>query len=1071
MMFEDYRVTSDLGGTRMTRWLPNAHTTATRLQMTARRALSRWELYRRRRAELERVMAIRIQNLYRARKARLHMAVMRAMRDLQDQKEFAAASMLQKIFRARIEQRRYRKKIALKRAADRDQLAADTLQRTWRRYWARKRLYLIRAEISCRLFQRVWRGLMGRERLSVRRELKIYEHKWIAPAFTRLEQLRCRLVEATARNVGKVVEALVVATERKMIVEGDVDAVEGKEVEEVEVEEEEEEKEKEGEKGKERGEESGEDVGDEEDEDDADADDSTNEEETLRRAINASIADVREMVRYFRLRGRLQPATALRSPKVLFAKLSDYEDRQICARMVLDDDTNALHSRDAMGAASVAELERQISEVEAFVKHWRAAATDNLMRHRFSCRWLRREEIYTKTRETAWKEEYPNVRPSAMPVPSSVAQREWDSGKTLGALQHAHLRAYTTSSIKHDLYMLRRFFLSRRRLRDKQHQEKLEFARTSVSSWLGEASIRAETVICEANAEHDKAILAVEEPWICAEDKRATQMRHYLTATSFARIALWEEFVSLFDNKSRVQLFHAKERMEAKEKELAAVLESGQKIQGGKKGDKKGGKKGKQRDKNQKKKGGGGGGKSKAGGDPHEFVLPSDADAEVIAEHTTIDAKEFQEFTRRAGHPIMSAAKLDSVLAYVDPNGTGRVQFERAAYWYFSGTGFEVARQKSFVKHNAVMASMLVKRKQDMANRWIALKWSRVPFIANRRAKREKRESARKYTEERKVMEEEKARKLLEESILKEKEDAIALEEKEYLDKVTYLNGLGDSMWRLAKSDPPFEKHFRPPAWSAALSQAMLNAGILPDQRAAFGVRKIAADDDDDVYDEEKEEGEKEAEAEAEDLTDSNKAAEEEKNADEEKKAEAGATQDGDKDSKDGADVQRGTEKEKQVGNRGEEGDRGKRSGDDDDFARKDEKMFKMLRRKTRKPQIASRPYEGRTRAPGNDMRASYMLGQGIDEGDLMVRSKAYRKELRKRKKKREQADAKARAKAERWAAMSPEKRIQEQMKEAKAKAKKTPQAKAAAAKAKKAAEEKKRLEKKKKRQAKQGRR
>ena len=80
--------------------------------------------------------------------------------------------------------------------------------------------------------------------------------------------------------------------------------------------------------------------------------------------------------------------------------------------------------------------------------------------------------------------------------------------------------------------------MSRRRLRDKQHQEKLEFARTSVSSWLGEASIRAETVICEANAEHDKAILAVEEPWICAEDKRATQMRHYLTATSFARIAL-----------------------------------------------------------------------------------------------------------------------------------------------------------------------------------------------------------------------------------------------------------------------------------------------------------------------------------------------------------------------------------------------------------------------------------------------------------------------------------------------------------------------------------------------------
>ena len=118
------------------------------------------------------------------------------------------------------------------------------------------------------------------------------------------------------------------------------------------------------------------------------------------------------------------------------------------------------------------------------------------------------------------------------------------------------MRDYTTSCMRHDLHNLRKYFLARRRLRDENHRKKLEFARTSASSWLKQATKKAETIIRKANAEHDKAILAVEEPWICAEDERASKMRHYLTATSFARIALWEEFVNLFDNKSRVQLFH-----------------------------------------------------------------------------------------------------------------------------------------------------------------------------------------------------------------------------------------------------------------------------------------------------------------------------------------------------------------------------------------------------------------------------------------------------------------------------------------------------------------------------------
>eukprot|EP00946_MAST-07B_sp_MAST-7B-sp1_P002161 g2161.t1 len=568
--------------------------------------------------------------------------------------------------------------------------------------------------------------------------------------------------------------------------------------------------------------------------------------------------------------------------------------------------------------------------------------------------------------------------------------------------------------MRHDLHNLRKHFLARRRLRDENHRKKLEFARTSASSWLKQATKRAETIIRKANAEHDKAILAVEEPWICAEDERASKMRHYLTATSFARIALWEEFVNLFDNKSRVQLFHRKERMKA-----AGEL--------------------KQNDRSETKNGiASKSGKldNDAASQSDEVVDPSDADAEVIVEDVTIDAKEFQEFTRRVGHPILSKSKLEEVLGYIDYKCSGRITFERVAFWFFSGTEYEVARKKSFVKHNVVMASMLVKRKQDMSKRWVALKWSRVPFIANRRAKREKREAARKYEEERAALEKERAQKRLEDALRKEKEDALQLKEKEYLDKVAYLNGLGDNVWRLAKSDPPFEKHFRPPAWSTALSNAMVEAGILPEHRVAFGVRAIDNDEDGSV----------------------SEGVEEEENTSEKMRA-----NEGDEGTADEVNVDTTGKSEDDV----EDSSQSETTGKDQGAGKIAEKIDANPLRHKRKSKIFSQPYRGRCRAPGNDMRISYILGQGIDIGDLQLRSKNYRKELRKRKKKREKAEAKAKAKAERLAKMSPEERLQEQLKEAEKKAKNTPEGKAARAKAKKEAAEKKRQEKRARRKAK----
>ena len=925
MYFEDEKVTSDLGGTRMTVWLPNAHATAIRLQRVARCSLSYWELLRRRRAELERVMAVRIQSRYRIRKSKARATFVRKQRRAFEAKQYKAAVGLQNAFRSRAARRLVHMKLKLKQKYDKENGGAETIQRAWRCAQARHAVWLRRASLACVKIQAIYRGMQGYDGYQTQKELIRADHTRIKAAHIRLEHLQAALHEAERREVCSIIQDFVIKVEK--IVEAEVQAEAKAAEEEKEAAEALVYERKTGRKKPPRSEtlqklslsSSA-----------AQKQRMTSSNTIPTAPVNhvvshaASITDVRSLSRYLYKRSALPSTSENKSPTDVLQSLSRFDDRQIVTRLVLDQQTNEGH--DFLASHSIAKLKSEIKEVESFVDTWRKMAVSSYMWHRVCTRYLH----------------------AVNRVPLSVHKIERLSSISLAVVQHAHLRSYSTQNMRDNLVMFRRHLVEREARREDELAGKKSFSKMQTELLLAQGMARAEAKQVELNRQHDRSILDKEETHICGEDTRSSTMRNYLTSTTYARIALWETFSTLFDNKSRRELYLYRNRQD--KKKVASL-------------------------------------------DDKAVLPPMEEDGAVIIEHVTISTHEFQEFTRRSKAPVDSKITLHRIVSFLDPKKTGRIPFERTCWWFFSGD--HTIQTRAATLHVKSMAQLYLKRKRVLLHRWSVKKIINMGPIKKRMEKKRAKVAQKSFSAEREKKENEVRAKKLADAIREEEEAKVQAKENEYLDKIRFLNDLGDEIWRNMKLDPPYEKHIRPPAWSVELSEAIENAGIRNVDRKPLPLDPEKEDTDD--KEDHEEEWEKTAKALLEAGEEGNEQEEEEKDEETVK------------------DEEGGEQKQEQEQEQEQE-------------PTKKKEIKKKQKRTERKSRVFSVPFISRVKVPGNDLRISSTFSRGISEGVLKKQSEKYRKELRKRRKKREKAEAKAQKERDRIAAMTPEERLEYQM-------------------------------------------
>jgi hypothetical protein len=653
LYYEEQKVTSELGGTRMTTWLPQAHLLGVKMQKVARCALAYWELLRRRRAELERIMAIRIQNLYRITKSKMLMAYLKVERQTFDAKQYKAAVGLQTAFRARNARRLVRVMFKAQQKFQKDNGAAETIQRSWRCAMARHRVYTMQATLFQIKFAALYRGMKGYDNYQIHHQLLKADATRIKPAHIRLEHLRAALAQAEDKEIETNVQDIMTLVEtmvqndiklekemaQKMTEQADAIAYERKTGRKKFVDEKKlamdaaVTKEKEAAKL--------------EQEQNEAHQKSLVDQHNHTIAIATSVKDIRTLARYMKQRCVLPSPSENLHPTDVLKTWTPFDDRQIVGRMTLETHNNK--GNDFITCQSIDDLVAAIKEVEHFLVEWRSMATS-------SFQWRAISSRYVQSKGT---------------VPRSIHAMERMNSIAVAVYEQAHLRTYNTQNLRDNLLVVRRHVAKRQKQLDEETQHKIAFSNIQTLQWLKQGYKKAETFFVQKNKEHDRMILGKEEHFICQEDRNGEKMRNYLTSTSYARIALWETFSTLFDSASRRELYvHRNKNDQKKIKEL----------------------------------------------EDNAVIPPSEEDGAIIVEHVTIATKEFQEFTRRAKVPLQSTKKLKHLLHVLDPKSLGRVQFEHACWWFFSGA--HAKTEKTLPTHVKSMAHLFVKRKGVLLHRW-----------------------------------------------------------------------------------------------------------------------------------------------------------------------------------------------------------------------------------------------------------------------------------------------------------------------------------------------------------------
>jgi hypothetical protein len=782
MYYEDYEVTSDLGGTRMTTWLPNAHLAGIRLQRVARCALAYWELKRRRRAELERVMAIRIQNRYRINKSKMLMAYLKVERQTFEAKQYKAAVALQNVFRARTARRLVRVMIEARRKSNKDNGAANTILRAWRCAMARHRVFILKATKFQIKISALYRCMKGFDRYQTYQQLQQADEARIKPAHIRLEHLRAALLESERREVKSIVTDIINQVEKD--VEADMEAereaiILAKEKAEAIAYERKTGRKKPVLKRKKKTVVS------------ESKDDNSKENVDHELSIERSVTDVRELIRYMRKRNVLPSPAENKNPSEVLKSWSDFDDRQIVTRLTLDQDLNKGHDFGTL--KSILQIKKNIKDVETFLKKWRSLARKSFMWSRVSQRYVQSKGV----------------------VPESVHVIEKMHRVAAAVFEHSHLRTYNTQNIHDNLLFVRRHLVERQKQRNLDTDILVTFSKAQALLWLNKGNENAKKILTKKNKEHDRAILDKEEKFICYEDRRGHEMRQYLTSTSYARIALWEVFSTLFDDRSRRELYlHRNKNDKKKIKEL----------------------------------------------DENAVLPPMEEDGAIIVEHVTIALREFQEFTRRARRPVKSTIKNEELMTILDKDGIGRVQFEHVCWWFFSGE--HVKRDSGMATHVKNMAQLYLKRKRVLLHRWSTKQFFSLGPVKRYNQKKAKKKAELEYSENRRRQELEHAEKKMKEALEEQRLSKEKALEDEILGQIRFQNDLGDEIWRNMRLDPPYEKHIRPPCWSVELSEAIIDQGIAHKDRKAipFKDNYIKGIEDTDSENEE-EEWEKKAKA------------------------------------------------------------------------------------------------------------------------------------------------------------------------------------------------------------------
>ena len=958
MYHEEFKVTSDLGGTRMTTWLPNAHATAIQLQRLARVALSYWELLRRRQAELERIMAVRIQSRYRIRKSQHRVAFARERKRVLDSRKYLAAVGLQNAFRSRKARRVVCAKLEQQRKSNMENDNADIIQRGWRCSMARYARWLRRAILACIAIQASFRRSFGVDEYRTKREMIKMERTCIQAAHVRLDHLKDALLKAEQREVDGAMAHLLQSVDIQIQQEVQ-EAAEKQEAERLAAEVAAFEK-RTGRKPLPQEISSG---------------DASHKnkmmmmkkkkqkkkkhmtEKTLPLSIPnhalsraASENDVRVLTRYLFTRSSLPTPSENVTSQDMLSRISHFDDRQVVTRLKLDEKTN--EGDDFIASRTISDLKSQIQEVEEFIETWRLQAFISSMRKQIVSRYVG----------------------ATGRVPVSIQNEERKHSVAVAVFQHAHIRTYAAQNVRDNLAMFRRHLIDRESERKARQLSKIQFSKKVTENWLQHGFQKAETIQRDINQKHDRMILDKEESFIIEEDLQAKNMRSYLTSTSYARVGVWETFSTLFDAISRRELYiHRNKSDKRKIEEL----------------------------------------------DDNAILPPMEEDGAIIVEHVTIPSREFQEFTRRIKAPVDNVQRLSDYMSILDEKNTGRVPFERACWWYFSGSHSENSTSsKERILKAKSMAKLFMKRKRVLLYRWNIKTVKNLGPIKSRIEKRRKKRADEKYSAELAIKEAEQRRSKVAEALLQEEQEKEQEKEDKILEKIRYANDAGDEIWRSMRMDPPYEKHIRPPLWSVELALALKNSGIITTERKPIPVEdsyiKGAEDTDDEK--EEEEEWEKKAKALAEEEQGEDEKEQEGKD-EKEKKTEKETNNDGDGDG-DGNNS-------KDFGTLELPGDEEKKEAEEANAKKDKEEKFKK-----RKPKVFAVPYVPRIRPPGNELRVSGMLSRGLAVNDLKKSSEKYRKELRKRKKKRDKELKKQKKEREKLDAMTPEERLDYRMEE-----------------------------------------
>ena len=554
MYHEEEKVTSDLGGTKMTTWLPNAHATAIRLQKVARVFCSIMELSRRRRAELERRMAVRIQSRYRIRKSQQLVAFRREKKRVLDDQKYLAAVYLQNAFRSNRARRVVHRKLKERRKSDLENNNAATIQRGWRCAMGRYALWLIKAGIACVAIQSSFRRNLAMDKWYTVRELLKSDQTHIKAAHVRLEHLNNAIEKAITREVKGTIDQLFDSLEIKIQKEeeqaakqklADIEAAEAiayekrtgrkppvKEVDEVEQKRL---------KRKKREE----------------------EEEKLKLmepppdhvlSKMMSEQDVRILTRYLKIRSYLPTPSENKHHDDILENISHFDDRQIVTRLTLNNE-KVNKGDDFIALQTVPMLQEQIKEVQQFIQTWRTEAFSSSMRKRVVSRYVG----------------------AIGKVPRSVNNDERKQSIAVAIFQHAHIRTYATQNIRDNLGMFRRHLILREQKRSLEKSMKIKCSTLLTNNWIQKGFEKAEIIQREINKKHDRFILDKEEEFIMQEDQHAEKMRSYLTSTKYARVGLWETFSTLFDAKSRRELYIHRNKKD--KRKIAELDDNGKKMQ------------------------------------------------------------------------------------------------------------------------------------------------------------------------------------------------------------------------------------------------------------------------------------------------------------------------------------------------------------------------------------------------------------------------------------------------------------------------------------------------------------